>query len=335
VEVTVEEPSVYVGVENYGLVKNGILQKGYGKGVLCYFLHKGDIYVGGYEGSFVSPNGVVLGQAEDSIATVWKNGDIYWQDPRWRRVGSIGITGNNDMYVSGGRADGSLLLKNGVPVSFPYGSKFPYPDSFAVFGNDVFVKLWVYPPPWFIDCNVAYRFLKNGSWMDDTYYLNIWDTEVFVSNNDVYLMNMGSVYKNGVLLHNLELPKEVAAAGFDLSTVQHVGGQLFASGNDVYYAATKKTGAGLVGEAYAYLWKNGVLQYNLINKSNYPNNTSFTSMAVHGGDVYLSGQSRFMNGDDFNPTVLLWKNGIPLLEYGFSNVIIQPRFYQGKFVFVK
>ncbi len=264
-----------------------------------------DVYIAGYskdtfevEHAFLSKNGAqislagsevgstatkvvvsngdvyVLGEI-DGKSTLWKNGQIFWQDTSTDVIASyandLKVVGN-DVYISGVQVDQStnfapVYWKNGVKTlldNFDYASTIQ-PVLIDVSGNDVYVAALHYENTF----DIVYW--KNGVRNIVSENTNHKVTDLVVQGNDVYMAGyldwiqgepgVGVYWKNGIKT--------------DVSNSLYITG-IAVENNNVYLAGIGSSGS------VANTWLN-------LSPTTLTGATSIDDIFVKNGNVYLIG----------------------------------------------
>jgi hypothetical protein len=163
------------------LWKNGIKQH----------LEKADYYDGSALSVFVSENDVYVAGSADGNR-LWKNGVIQNMEDVGRAFYSSVFVSGNDVYVAGGVGNWDVrvatLWKNGIAQNLTDGKSFAHASSVSVSGNDVYVVGGI---------DGVVTLWKNGV-MQKLENANVSSTaEVFVSDNNVYVVGFRRLWLNG------------------------------------------------------------------------------------------------------------------------------------------
>jgi hypothetical protein len=282
------------------------------------------VYVGGLTG--------IPGLSTQGVIWTDKKADSF---PNSAQISSVALSGT-DVYA----LDGNVYWKNGVPTTLP---DIRISKQILVSGNDVYIIGSSLTSD--NTATAAAVYWKNGSIVNLTEnvpdVVAAFTNGIAVSGSDVYVCgylytgyndSLDAVYwKNGQLnyLPNGYMAKCIAVSGSDVyvgGTSLHNGdvywknGIMQSLGNNAWVNAMVASGSDIYiggftnyGPDQGVYWKNGQLASQL------PGCNAVTGIAVHGLDVYCSGN---VNAND----ACYWKNGVTdtLGAGAASSIAVQP-----------
>ncbi|MCL1909077.1 MAG: hypothetical protein FWG12_06900 [Holophagaceae bacterium] len=249
-------PDVYVAGD-FGLIKNGVLQDGYGP-ASSVFVIGNDVYVAGYRHS----------AEKTQIATVWKNGVAHSLGDGINPSGAKAVfVWGDDVYVAGWEKnsrgqDAARFWKNGVAQNIPNGYTA---NSVFVSDGEVYVA-------------GSFGLYKNGTLQGG----HGWLTSVFVSGGVAYATGYddwrASLWRNGT--------------GRAIGGTHTCAESVFVMGEDVYTAGWNQATSDQVRPRAAVMWKNGRAQ--VLSDTRYESRAN--SVFVSGDDVYVAGRENNAEG---------------------------------------
>lgn len=216
---------------------------------------------------------------------IYKNGEF--TPVNSLSIDAIFITDTDDFYMVQkliNTASQSIIKysKNYVPSYIGYSPPFMFTSSMYVNGNDVHIVDWN-------------NYWKNGEKITLTSDLSYRNSDVIVSNNDIYItanqrisstLNKAVYFKNGVVTNLTDGTRNATANAIAIS------------GTDVYIAGSESNGTKLV----AKYWKNDIP----VELSNGENDVKVTDITIKNNDVYVVGTERIGSVD----IPKYWKNGV-------------------------